>query len=267
MKILEDKMIKDAWFTVQQIDEYTFAISEYGHWEKVHSFLLLGQKKAVLIDTGLGIDRIKRVTDQLTVLPIDVVTTHVHADHIGSHGEYERIFVHKDDKDWLINGIQGLTIDQIRRNLCRDITIPIPKTFDPDTYQPYQGEPTGILDDGDIIELGNRKLVIYHTPGHSPGHLAIFDETNGYLFTGDLLYDQTPIYAFYPSTNPVDLVNSLDKISEIPNVTRVFGSHNTLGLEANILFEVKKAVQILRENDLIKFGTGTHCFNGFSIKF
>lgn len=45
MKILEDKMIKDAWLTVQQIDECTFAISEYGHWEKVHSFLLLGQKK------------------------------------------------------------------------------------------------------------------------------------------------------------------------------------------------------------------------------
>lgn len=57
-------LIKDSWFTVQLIDSKTYAISEYGHWEKVHSFLLIGEEKAVLIDTGLGIDNIKRITDQ-----------------------------------------------------------------------------------------------------------------------------------------------------------------------------------------------------------
>ncbi|ANF47463.1 hypothetical protein AZK53_17820 [Priestia megaterium] len=51
-------MIKDSWFTVQTIDDKTYAISECGHWEKVHSFLLIGENKAVLIDTGLGIDSI-----------------------------------------------------------------------------------------------------------------------------------------------------------------------------------------------------------------
>jgi hypothetical protein len=51
-------MIKDSWFTVQTIDDKTYAISECGHWEKVHSFLLIGENKAVLIDTGLVIDSI-----------------------------------------------------------------------------------------------------------------------------------------------------------------------------------------------------------------
>jgi glyoxylase-like metal-dependent hydrolase (beta-lactamase superfamily II) len=73
------KNIVDPWFTVQGLDSKTFAISEYGHWEKVHSFLLLGETRAALIDTGLGIDSIKRITDQLTDLPIIVLTTHVHA--------------------------------------------------------------------------------------------------------------------------------------------------------------------------------------------
>lgn len=260
-------MIKDLWFTVQLIDKNTFAISEYGHWEKVHSFLLLGEEKAVLIDTGLGIDNIKRITDQLTTLPIDVFTTHVHTDHIGSHEEFERIYVHDRDKDWLVNGIKGLSIEQIRKDISRDITLPIPETFNPNTYKPFQGEPSGLLKDGDIFELGNRRLIIYHTPGHSPGHISIFDETNGYLFTGDLLYNETPIYAFYPSTNPVDLVNSLEKISKIPNVSMVYGSHNTLGLKPQILEEVKIAVKFLREKELTKFGTGIHKFNGFSIQF
>ena len=134
-------MLEDDWFTVQQIDESTYAISELGHWEKVHSFLLLGTTKAALIDTGLGIDNMKRMTDQLTTLPIDVITTHVHSDHIGSHGEYTRIFVHEDEESWLINGIVGLSLEQIRANTARDITIPTPKSFNPDTYIPPESLP------------------------------------------------------------------------------------------------------------------------------
>lgn len=260
-------MLNDPWFTVRKIDNKTYAISELGHWEKVHSFLLLGDEKAALVDTGLGIDNMKRITDQLTNLPIDVITTHVHSDHIGSHGKYERLFVHEAERDWLVNGIAGLSLEQIRANTARDISIPAPPSFNPDTYKPFQGEPTGLLKDGDIIELGNRKLIVYHTPGHSPGHIVIFDKDAGYLFTGDLLYDETPIYAFYPTTNPIDLVNSLEKITRIPQINRIYGSHNTLGLAPEILVEVKHAVNYLRMYDLVRFGTGTHHFNGFSIQF
>lgn len=260
-------MLKDPWFTVQEIDPSTFAISEYGHWEKVHSFLLIGETRATLIDTGLGIDDLSRVTSQLTSLPIDVLTTHVHADHIGSHGKYEQIFVHEADQDWLVNGIQGLPIEQIRKDMSRDITIPTPDTFDPNTYQPFQGEPTGLLVDGDIFDGGGRKLMVLHTPGHSPGHLSFFERDTGYLFTGDLLYDTTPVYAHYPSTSPVDLAHSLEKIAALEGVSRVYGAHNTLGLSPTILNEVRVAVPYLREHDLLRFGTGIHQFNGFSVQF
>ncbi|MEK4714297.1 MBL fold metallo-hydrolase [Sporosarcina sp. FSL K6-5500] len=259
--------IKDSWFTVQAIDDTTFVISEYGHWEQVHSYLLIGENQAVLIDTGLGIDSIKRITDQLTNLPIIVLTTHVHWDHIGSHGEFEHLYVHKDEEDWLINGIQKLSIEQIRKDVSRDITIPKPATFNPETYKPFQGIPTGLLYDGDEINIGNRLLTVYHTPGHSPGHVSILDTKNGYLFTGDLLYDRTPIYAFFPTTNPIDLVESLEKISKIPHVTKIFGGHNTIGLHADVLKEVKNAVRVLRDNDLVRFGTGLHTFKGFSVQF
>ncbi|MDM8101795.1 MULTISPECIES: MBL fold metallo-hydrolase [Oceanobacillus] len=260
-------MLNDPWFTVRKIDEKTYAISELGHWEKVHSFLLIGDKKAALIDTGLGIDNIKRITDQLTPLPIDVITTHVHSDHIGSHGEYDRIFVHEAERDWLVHGIVGLSLEQIRQNTARDITIPVPESFDPNTYKPFQGEPTGILKDGDRVELGNRTLIIYHTPGHSPGHIVIFDEETGYLFTGDLLYDETPIYAFYPTTNPADLVNSLERLTQINHVSMIYGAHNTLGLLPEILDEVKNAVEYLRKHDFVRFGTGVHTFHRFRVQF
>ncbi|WP_404407081.1 MBL fold metallo-hydrolase [Jeotgalibacillus malaysiensis] len=260
-------MLTDDWFTVQRIDADTYAISEYGHWEKVHSFLLIGEKKAVLIDTGLGIDDIKRITDQLTGLPIYVVTTHVHTDHIGCHSAFEHIYVHKADQRWLVKGIEGLSIEQVRKGIRKDITKPVPPSFDPETYEPFTGEPTGLLEDGDVMDLGNRKLHIIHTPGHSPGHISIFDETNGYLFTGDILYDETPVYAFYPSTDPEALLESWEKIAALKGVKKVFGSHNSVGLDPEILLEAKNAAIFLREHDLAKFGTGVHEFNGFSVKF
>ncbi|MEJ8305587.1 MBL fold metallo-hydrolase [Saccharibacillus sacchari] len=260
-------MLQDHWFTVQRIDERTYAISEYGHWEKVHSFLLLGERKAALIDTGLGIDNIKRITDRLTDLPIDVLTTHVHTDHIGSHGRFERLYVHELDRDWLEKGIAGLTLEQIRRDIGRDITRPLPPGFDPRTYAPFRGKATGTLADGDVVELGGRSLTACHTPGHSPGHLSFFEAAAGYLFTGDLLYDETPVYAFYPSTSPVDLIASWEKIAALPNVVRVFGSHNTLGLAPDILGRAEAAAEYLRDRDLAKFGTGIHRFDGFSVQF
>lgn len=259
--------IRDPWFTVAKIDEATFAISEYGHWEKVHSFLLLGSEKAALIDTGLGIDNIKRVTDQLTDLPIIVITTHVHADHIGSHGEFEEIYVHELEKDWLINGIKGLPMEQLRKDIGREITLPTPASFDPDTYLPFQGKPTGVLNEGDTIDPGKRPLTILHTPGHSPGHVCIFDKNSGYLFTGDLLYIGTPVYAFYPTTDPEDLVDSLERIANLTGVNTIFGSHNELGIGTGIFADVEKTVKVLREKDLISHGTGKHTFGRFTVQF
>ena len=68
-------MRKDDWFTIEQIDEVTYAISEYKHREETHCYLLLGKNGALLIDTGLGVANIKDVIDKITTLPILVVTT------------------------------------------------------------------------------------------------------------------------------------------------------------------------------------------------
>lgn len=110
--------------------------------------------------------------------------------HIGIHGEFKNIYVHKGEEDWLVNCIKKFYIEQIRKDVSRDVTIPTPETFNPDTYKPFQGNPTGFLNDGDEIEIGNRKRTIYHTPGH----ISILDNSKGYLFKGDLLYDGTPVH-------------------------------------------------------------------------
>ncbi|MFN2747794.1 MULTISPECIES: MBL fold metallo-hydrolase [Bacillus] len=260
-------MIDDSWFTVTDLGGDTFAISEDGHWEHVHSYLLLGADEAYLIDTGLGISSIKKITDKLTSLPVKVITTHVHWDHIGSHGEYDCIYVHEAEKEWLTDGIKGLPIEQIRRDVSRDITKPVPETFSPESYTPYQGEPTAVLKDGDVLGRSSRPLIIYHTPGHSPGHISVFDETTGFLFTGDLLYSGAPVYAFYPTTDPCQLVCSLEKISTLRQVKKVFGGHHQLGLAPDILKEAGRAAHHLKKHRLARHGTGIHEFKSFSVQF
>lgn len=184
------------WFTVEKIDSDTFAISEYKHWEETHCYLLCGDNQAVLIDTGLGVADIKSIADSLTTLPILVITTHVHWDHIGGHKYFDKIAVFEKEEEWLSGGFP-LSLQNVKKYLtfapCN-----FPKNFDIDSYRIFQGVPSKILRDADIIDLGNRQLKVIHTPGHSPGHCCFYERDRKYLYSGDcILSDYRPavIYA------------------------------------------------------------------------
>jgi glyoxylase-like metal-dependent hydrolase (beta-lactamase superfamily II) len=261
-------MSNNDWFTVEKIDNHTYAISEYGHWEHVHSYLLIGHEQAALIDTGTGISDLHLVVEQLTKLPVIVLTTHVHWDHIGNHGLFNKIYVHQKEKSWLENGIPGLSIEQIRKEVFKGITKALPSSVQPETYHIFKGKPTALYQDKDIFELGERKLKVIDTPGHSPGHVCFYDESSGYLFTGDLIYTETPIYAFYPSTNPVDLIKSFKKVANLEKeVSKVFGGHNELGLDSSILHEAGVDADFLINHNLIRFGSGILHFQRLSVQF
>ncbi|MDA8205240.1 MAG: MBL fold metallo-hydrolase [Thermaerobacter sp.] len=236
--------IRDPWFAVKPIDASTVAISEYRHWEHAHSYLLMGTERAVLIDIGLDIDHIRRITDPLTRRPMLVLTTHVHWDHIGSHGEFDTIYVHEGDANRLAHGIQGLPIERIRQDVGRDITPPIPATFDPATYRPFQGAPTVILHGGEGIDLGNRRLRILHTPGHSPDTLH---PQRGQRISLPGIFSMRRQSA--PSIRGrvrKTWSNRWTLPPRVPNVTRVYGAHHQLGLDAHVLDEAKGSVAFLK---------------------
>ena len=98
------------WFSVDKIDDSTFIISEYRHWEETHCYLINGAEQSLLIDTGLGICNIYDVIVKRTNKPIIAVATHIHWDHIGGHKYFPNFYAHSAELKWL-NGAFPLTAE------------------------------------------------------------------------------------------------------------------------------------------------------------
>jgi glyoxylase-like metal-dependent hydrolase (beta-lactamase superfamily II) len=253
------------WFSISQIDETTFALSEDGHWEHVHSYLFVGTKRAALIDTGTGIADIRSVVRTLVDLPILVITTHVHWDHIGGHGLFDDRLVHRLDADWLRNGIPQPLESQRASLTLHPFTKTAPPGFSADVWKPYRGEPTRLLEDGDVIDLGDRQLSVVHTPGHSPGHMALHEREREYLVTGDALYKGT-LYAFYESTDPIAFARSIDKLCGLDQVTTILPGHNDLCLPRAYLETAQAAFRRIEQQGTLHHGSGVHEFGPISIR-
>lgn len=84
--------MEQNWFTVKQITTKLFGIGEFNHFEKVISYLFVGTTKAVLFDTGLGVKNIRHEVKKITQLPIIVLNSHSHYDHVGGNSKFN-IFI------------------------------------------------------------------------------------------------------------------------------------------------------------------------------
>ena len=248
------------WFTIDEIDNEIYIISEYRHWEETHCYLLNGAEQSLLIDTGLGICNIYNEVIKLTSKPIIAVATHIHWDHIGGHEYFPEFYAHKDELNWL-KGEFPLTMDQIKEMVIDRCDLP--EGYDVNKYRFFQGDPTRLLSDNDIVDIGGRHIEILHTPGHSPGHMCFLEKERGYLFTGDLVYKDT-LFAYFPSTDPVAYLKSLELLASLP-VKRIFPAHHDLNIQPEILIRMRDAFRQLRKEDKLHHGSGTHDFGDWAV--
>lgn len=251
----------DTWFTVEKLSDTDYVISELHHPEETHCYLVCGTEKAALIDTGMGVGDIGAVVRELTNLPVLVVTTHAHWDHIGGHGCFTEIAVHQKDADWL-KGKYPLPDEQVRAELTRDCET-FPQGFDPAAYRVYSKGASRILQEGEMITLGGRGLRVIHTPGHTPGHICLWEAERGWLFTGDLVYAGT-LDAFYPTTNPLKFYESVRKVQML-SVKKILPGHHRLNIDPTLIADVADGFAWLSEQGKLRQGEGMFEFNDFQI--
>ena len=251
----------NEWFTIEKIDDDTFALSEYKHWEETHSYLLLGKKRALIIDSGLGVGDIKCAVKKITALPVTVATTHVHWDHIGGHALFDDVAVFGAEKSWLTDSFP-IPLAMVKSFLTKE-PCDFPQDFSIENYSVCRREPAKILHDGQKIDLGGRTLLVVHTPGHSPGHCCFFEPERGYLFSGDLIY-KGKLDAFYPTTDPMQFMHSIKKVKKLP-VKKILPGHHSLDVPVDLIEKIGLAFKQLYAQNKLHHGSGIFDFEEFSL--
>ncbi len=135
--------------------------------------ILNGNTRSLLIDTGLGISNIYEEVLKLTDRPIVAAATHIHWDYIGGHKYFPDFYAHADELEWL-NGKFPLSIETVGEMVGDRCDLP--EGFCVSDYELFQGLPTKVLADLDVIDIGGREIEVLHTPGHSPGHLCFWEK-------------------------------------------------------------------------------------------
>ena len=249
-----------SWFTIEAIDAETYSLAEYGQWLKLHSYLLIGAERAALIDSGLGIGNLRSVVESLTKLPIIVLSTHAHWDHIGCHAQFTDRRVHRAEADWLSEGYLAERREIQDYLTERPFTQAPPPGFRLQDYAISPCDATGFLEDEELIDLGGRTLTCLHTPGHSPGHLCFLDQQRGLLATGDLIY-QGILLAGLEHSNANHYRKSLERIRSLSRIKQLLPGHGRLKIGIDLLNEASEAFETLNRAGKLERGAGLHSFD------
>jgi glyoxylase-like metal-dependent hydrolase (beta-lactamase superfamily II) len=205
----------------------------------------------------MGISDIKTIVSGLTDLPIRVVNSHHHFDHIGGNQLFSGGAIHEAGAElvqqaippeWLEMAMEYIeemlsqvpAFERLDRRYFRLLTAdttprPLPPEFDPRDWRIVPTAPTQLLRDGDVLDLGGRKLHVIHTPGHTVDGICLFDDASGALFGGDTIM-AGPIYTHLPTGDLGDLARSARRL-----VTEVLSDVKIIYCQHMLRYSVDRA--------------------------
>lgn len=169
--------------------------------------VICGDERALVIDTGMGYCDFKSIIAEVTSLPYEIVITHGHVDHAGGWGQFEEVYIHPTDVE------NAQKIEYERRVEDGDRLRGM--WGDPDVWE-YSREDvrqwectprTKALYDGQVFDLGGRKVTCVYTPGHSRGSCSFIDDRSRVLLSGDACNTNLGIAANYVTTCLRGLLN------------------------------------------------------------
>ena len=237
------------WFATHEVAEGVHAISEplglvapsFGVWW-VNSYLVVGSRLAVLIDTGMGVGDIGALVKEITWQPVLVVNTHCHWDHVGGNSGFVNIAAHRYERRRLeqepdLGNMRVTLAAGQRQSAIRPF---LPLKFTPRDYRIRPSAATRTIAGRDCLDLGGRTLEVIHTPGHSPGSVCLFDRANHLLFTGDTLYAGT----MWLHTGDADFAAFRESLARLSNqamdINFILGGHNQAVSPTGLLWDAIK---------------------------
>ena len=238
---LERVPVADSWFEVYKVAPGVLAIYEPRQSEETIGYLIEGNKRALLFDTGMGIGDLKTLIHTLWKLPVIVLNSHTHDDHVGNNWQFENVY--GMDTEFTRQSARGSKEDAQAEITTGEICGSLPVGFNPATYATRPWKIAKWMQDGDRIDLGGRAIEIIATPGHTPDSICLFDRVEGLLFTGDTYYPGT-VWIYRPETDLVAYGNSVRRIAALQSqVKLVLGAHNVPVAPPEVLGELQSAFE------------------------
>lgn len=175
----------------------------------------------MIIDPGAEAKLILKTVDRLGLSIILIVATHTHTDHIAVVAQVKEAI----GADYAVHEAEGAkkTTPALNRMLGPVLGGSLRSVPKPDR----------LLCDGDVIEIGELRFVVLHTPGHSPGGICL--QGHGVVFCGDTLFNLSIGRTDFPGCSHTRLMDSIrTKLMTLPDDTKVYCGHGpetTIGIE------------------------------------
>lgn len=195
-------------YVIQTVADCIYALDEFG---VDIMYLAEGRDRAMLVDTGAGLGRLKETVENLTDKPVFVVNTHGHVDHALGNYEFEEAYLNRKD-EWMID--ESYMTDERWRGFCMR-QMKEPAYRGPDlTGKPLRlKKPSGNIEEGMLFDLGDREFEAIGVSGHTPGSMVFLDSKNRILISGDSIVS-TPILIFDTySASVEEYLNDLRKLA------------------------------------------------------
>jgi glyoxylase-like metal-dependent hydrolase (beta-lactamase superfamily II) len=186
-----------------------------------------GRTCDVLIDSGFGL---RSLVDEVAVLrerPVLAVASHTHFDHVGGHHQFPERLVHPAEAAILASPTDHTTVWAGWEDRRVVVAQPEPD-FDQRTWHVRAAPATRLVDEGDVIDLGDRVLEVLHLPGHSPGSIGLYEAATRTLFTGDVIYDGE-LYDWLYHSDREQYRATLARLKELPGEVFHCGHEESFG--------------------------------------
>ena len=214
----------DPWYDTRTVGDDVTLIEEphIKAFYRCNIWHVRGRDRDMLVDTGMGVVSLREHVPLVTRKPCVAVASHTHFDHVGSHHEFDERLVHSAEAEILAAPTRASTLADPYVEDGIFTRLP-PWPYVSAEYGVTAAPATRVLEDGDAVDLGDRRFEVIHTPGHSPGGIMLFERDSGVLFSGDTVYDGPLIDDAYHSDIAAYLA-TMTRILDLP-VRVVHGGH------------------------------------------